>query len=399
MGQCAGKEDNGEKNKRKHKKTKKLKKGKKKNSFIAGKDELTILRHSQEAITVNPIVSTVFSIEGDSTLDETHNITSTNDSVFTDVFNEDQSELSSHEPNLDSVTLLSDSPGLDKQKPSPKKMNIFNSPKPLSGPRVLFKSPLPKHLAFRREKNNSTSSLYIKDTINSPNVDEILRCMSVALLYHIKNGMSSTNDDLKHDPVFSEKTYPLTKDIIDLNVLPDVSTIYRFINLIFRVQKLPPECAILCLAYIERVLSGGRIVLHAENWRRALFGSIIIATKVWEDESVWNVDFLDLFPLLTLVNLNNLENRFLELLQFNVLIIGSEYAKYYFELRALSQFDSFPLEPLNKEAQAHLEQRSQKTNEKVSQFTSSLTTGKEMTPRRSRSVDFFDPKSPPAVLQ
>jgi hypothetical protein len=302
----------------------------------------------------------------------------------------DTVDSESNDPQNDSITLLRDSP-----KPSPKKMNIFNSPKPLSGPRVLFKSPLPKHLAFRREKNNSTSSLYIKDTINSPNVDEIIRCMSVALLYHIKNGFitSQTNPD-KLDDIFSERNYPLTRDNVDLLNVPDVSTIYRYINLIFRIQKLPPECAILCLCYIERVLSGQKIVLHPENWRRIVFGSIIIATKVWEDESVWNIDFLDLFPLLTLVDLNNLENRYLELLQFNVLIVGSEYAKYYFELRALSQFDSFPLEPLNKELQSQLEERSQKTNEKVFH----TRTIKE-TPRRSRSVDFFDPKSPPAVLQ
>lgn len=28
---------------------------------------------------------------------------------------------------------------------------------------------------FKREKNNTTSSLYIRDTITTPNVDEVLR--------------------------------------------------------------------------------------------------------------------------------------------------------------------------------------------------------------------------------
>lgn len=333
--------------------------------------------------------------------------------------------------SVDSMGLISNSPKKAlspiKSPLSPRKgLGMFNSPKSPRGPKVLFKSPNYKHLAFRREKNNSTSTLFIKDTLNSPNVDEILRCMSVALLYHIKNGLSASEDKLAR--VFSEKYYPLTKEYVDVVNLPDVSTIYRFIKLIFRVQKLPPECAILCLAYIERILGGQKIVLHPENWRRIVFGSIIIATKVWEDESVWNVDFLDLFPLLTLNDLNNTENKFLELLQFNVLIHGSEYAKYYFELRALSQFDSFPLEPLNKETQYKLELRSNSyksfvppcaqkdTNQAASVSSASIvqdavptstkvagTVGslrREMTiPKRCRSVDYFNPKSPPIVLQ
>jgi len=332
----------------------------------------------------------------------------------------------------DSISLL-ETPKSPKKALSPLKspllrkgMNIFNSPKVQRGPKVLFKSPLNKHLAFRREKNNSTSTLFIKDTLNSPNVDEILRCMAVALLYHIKNGLSASDDKLAR--VFSERYHPLTKEYVDCINLPDVSTIYRFIKLIFKVQKLPPECAVLCLAYIERILAGNKIVLHPENWRRIVFGSIIIATKVWEDESVWNVDFLDLFPLLTLNDLNNTENKFLELLQFNVLVHGSEYAKYYFELRALSQLDSFPLEPLNKDLQHKLELRSNsyksfvppsvlKEKEKDSQAAASVSSAsvaqEESTivagsvggplarlqkPVRCRSMDFFDPKSPPIVI-
>jgi len=297
------------------------------------------------------------------------------------------------------------SPKRTMSSPGKRGLNMFNSPKMQRGPRVLFRSPLQKNLAFRREKNNSTSTLFIKDTLNSPNVDEILRCMSTALLYHIKNGLYA--DDSLLAPIFSERYLPLTKEYIDIENVPDVGTIYRFIKMIFKVQKLPPECAILCLAYIERILASNRIVIHPENWRRIIFGSIIIATKVWEDESVWNVDFLDVFPMLTLNDLNNTENKFLELLQFNVLITGSEYAKYYFELRALSQENGFPLEPLNKELQAKLEARSnsyksfvppgvQKDAAKIPAVAAVVAGSTGF--KRCRSVDFFDPKSPPIVI-
>lgn len=78
---------------------------------------------------------------------------------------------------------------------------------------------------------------------------------------------------------------------------------------------------------------------------------------MWEDQAVWNVDFLNVFPNLTVDDLNQLERHYLNSLQFNVSLKASVYAKYYFELRALSERDSqhFPLKPLDKEGQKRLE--------------------------------------------
>ena len=54
---------------------------------------------------------------------------------------------------------------------------------------------------------------------------------------------------------------------------------------------------------------------------------------------------------------NELERQFLEMLQFNINVPSSVYAKYYFDLRALADAHdlSFPLEPLSKERAAKLE--------------------------------------------
>lgn len=81
--------------------------------------------------------------------------------------------------------------------------------------------------------------------------------------------------------------------------------------------------------------------------------------KVWEDQAVWNVDFLSVFPNVNVNDLNKLEKYFLELVAYNVSLKASEYAKYYFELRELAEKDSkaFPLQPLTTADAQRLEVR------------------------------------------
>lgn len=66
---------------------------------------------------------------------------------------------------------------------------------------------------------------------------------------------------------------------------------------------------------------------------------------------------------LSLLCRNELERQFLELLQFNINVPSSVYAKYYFDLRSLAEANnlSFPLEPLSRERAHKLEVRCFKT--------------------------------------
>ncbi|KYQ92846.1 cyclin domain-containing protein [Tieghemostelium lacteum] len=247
-----------------------------------------------------------------------------------------------------------------------------------------FKTPLssiPQHMrmeGFQRTKHNSTSSLYIKSTLSTPDNDEILRCMANALLYHIEKGTATPQKMIE---IFSEEKYPITKGKLDLKSLPSVDTIYKFIRDIFKAERLDSECAIMCLAYIERIITFTGATLNACTWRRIVLSALILASKVWEDQSVWNVDFLPVFDNLTAADLNNLERQFLALLQYNVSLTASIYAKYYFELRTFSQLDSahFPLNPLDKEGVKRLEDHSKASEYRVKPF------------KRSASVDQINP--------
>lgn len=152
----------------------------------------------------------------------------------------------------------------------------------------------------------------------------------------------------------------------DYTKIPDEDTIFNFLKSIYNVGQLSPECGIMAMAYIDRLLSYTGISFVALTWRRIVLGCLILASKVWEELAVWNVDFVDVFSNLTVKDLNQLERQVLNGLQFNVTLKSSVYAKYYFEIRSFAKRNAknFPLKPLDKAGSKRLEERSKGIEEK-----------------------------------
>ncbi|XP_035878861.1 cyclin-Y-like protein 1 isoform X2 [Phyllostomus discolor] len=171
----------------------------------------------------------------------------------------------------------------------------------------------PGHLT---KKCSSCSTIFLDDsTVSQPNLRTTIQCVTLAIYYHIKNRDANRSLD-----IFDERSHPLT-------------------------------------VYLERLLTYAEIDICPTNWKRIVLGAVLLASKVWDDQAVWNVDYCQILKDITVEDMNEMERHFLELLQFNINVPASVYAKYYFDLRSLADDNNLPFcfAPLSKERAQNLE--------------------------------------------
>ncbi|XP_068427673.1 cyclin-Y-like isoform X2 [Clinocottus analis] len=249
-------------------------------------------------------------------------------------------------------------------------LNLEHNPSNLPRPSTIFlsksqydvrdkrKSLFVNNHGASRRKYNSCSTIFLdENTVSQPNLKNTIKCVSLAIYYHIKN-RETEGGTLQE--IFDEKTHPLSKSEVPLDYDqrdPEQKQIYRFVRTLFSSAQLTAECAIVTLIYLERLLTYAEIAIGPGNWKRIVLGAILLASKVWDDQAVWNVDYCQILKDITVEDMNELERQFLELLQFNINVPSSVYAKYYFDLRSLSEANSlsFPLEPLSRDKAHKLE--------------------------------------------
>ncbi|XP_064201741.1 cyclin-Y-like isoform X1 [Anguilla rostrata] len=216
-----------------------------------------------------------------------------------------------------------------------------------------------KHPRGRAErKYSSCSTIFLDDnTVSQPNLKYAIKCVALAIYYHIKNRDTDGRTLLD---IFDEKLHPLTKSEVPPDYDkhdPEQKQIYRFVRTLFSAAQLTAECAIVALVYLERLLTYAELDICPSNWKRIVLGAILLASKVWDDQAVWNVDYCQILKDITVEDMNELERQFLELLQFNINVPSSVYAKYYFDLRSMSETNnlSTPAEPLSRDRAQKLE--------------------------------------------
>uniref|UniRef100_A0A8C6V6E9 Cyclin Y-like 1 n=1 Tax=Neogobius melanostomus TaxID=47308 RepID=A0A8C6V6E9_9GOBI len=224
------------------------------------------------------------------------------------------------------------------------------------------------------KKYSSCSTIFIDDnTVSQPNLKSTIK-----RLIHFRDSDRSMD-------IFDEKLHPLSREPVPdeyCRVDPEHKLIYRFVRTLFSAAQLTAECAIVTLVYLERLLTYAELDICPSNWKRIVLGAILLASKVWDDQAVWNVDYCQILKDITVEDMNEMERHFLELLQFNINVPASVYAKYYFDLRQLADDNnlSFPLEPLNNQRAQKLEAISRLCEDKYKDLSRAAM-------RRSLSAD------------
>lgn len=175
-----------------------------------------------------------------------------------------------------------------------------------------------------------------KSTMDNPNIDATIQCVCGVYRTHIQTAPQGS---------------PVTVPHFDLDVfrdgtadpkVPTLEELTRFYKEFYRRSQMEHDTIIMSLIYVERLIkeTHGALRPKPDNWRSLLCSCMILASKVWDDLSMWNVDFsnvsaasgLDQFSL---QRINELEVAVLTCLNFVVRVPASEYAKYYFLIRTM----------------------------------------------------------------
>ena len=117
---------------------------------------------------------------------------------------------------------------------------------------------------------------------------------------------------------------------------PEPQTIFDFMADIIILTKMEKEVVVLSLIYIERLIYNTGLLLTSRNWRRILLTSMIIASKIWDDNSFENGHFSQVFANLGINEINTLERIFLELINYKVYVKQSEYFKYLMMIKVIA---------------------------------------------------------------
>ncbi len=207
-----------------------------------------------------------------------------------------------------------------------------------------------KMKTFEKQKSSSTSSIFLHSTMNTPNAKNLINAISTIILSQIVEDehlgkVISPKSDLFY---FSEEKYITEYPISDENKdqptkLPSLDDICEFIEALYNCAQFSVECCVLSLIYINRIITLTGLSINSRNWRPLVLVSLMVAQKVWDDRYLCNADFAYIYPFFDISQLNMLEMKFLEMIQYNVYVKMSLYTKYYLELKSI-----FPFEGLKK---------------------------------------------------
>ena len=75
------------------------------------------------------------------------------------------------------------------------------------------------------------------------------------------------------------------------------------------------------------------------NWRPITYTAFLLASKFWEDISIWNIDYAESLEQYSLSAIMKLESAFLGLCHYNMFVTAEMYTKYFFAIQKRSMRD------------------------------------------------------------
>ena len=178
-------------------------------------------------------------------------------------------------------------------------------------------------------RRNTGSTIYVGTTMSAPDIDATIKCVCGVFRAHMIQSARDSRAGIDPIPfeeydVFNDDyvTEMMGLSIQDGNEyeVPSFDIITQFYRDIFRKSQMESDCIIMSLIYIERLIkeTNGGVRPRNRNWKSLLFASMIMASKVWDDLSMWNSDFSKICASFTLQRVNQLEISMLSVLKYSV---------------------------------------------------------------------------------
>lgn len=122
--------------------------------------------------------------------------------------------------------------------------------------------------------------------------DATIHCVCVVIRAHMisaaRENLSSLSDfDVFRDLAFLRNVRP---DANPMSLVPTLAEVKQFFKFVFEKSQLESDCIIMALIYCERLVkeTRGKLSIRYDNWRSILFSCLVMASKVWDDLSMWN---------------------------------------------------------------------------------------------------------------
>ena len=233
-----------------------------------------------------------------------------------------------------------------------------------------FTPKISRTVEYKNPEERSANCLAPPSSLSKPNCEDILKRVSVVIHQHIEKcelKLSKQSFDEKSKlqsqklEIFSEENFlspqyvyhfvrqPISRmgflyGIRQLKKslkMPTLKEVHTFISDLFVKAHLSAECSIVCLIYVERLMEVANVPLCAKTWRPCVLCGLLLASKVWQDLSSWNIEISQIYPEFSLQSVNKLERIFCMEIKWDLYISSSAYAKYYFALRSLTEKKDF----------------------------------------------------------